>query len=226
MDPNGNLLSQCDISAFSNDPRDIAFIPTSGRFAIADAGDNEVYQIDSSCNLLGRLDTATFGINTSVLTGIAYSSASGDTALTDSNRDAVLFVNPARPGRLKSQLSTAAVGSASPSGLTFFPQATGLFAVVDDSADEVFIVNASGSLMGRFDTALVLTATVPSGIAYNPTNLTLAITDNNSDQVKILSFPILNNFAEFCDCDLNKDGSCNILDYQRFIQDWGRSNCP
>jgi DNA-binding beta-propeller fold protein YncE len=87
-------------------------------------------------------------------------------------------------------------------------------------------MNASGSLMGRFDTASVITATVPSGIAYNPTNLTLAITDNNSDQVKIISFPILNNFAEFCDCDLNKDGSCNILDYQRFIQDWGRSNCP
>ena len=28
-----------------------------------------------------------------------------------------------------------------------------------------------------------------------------------------------------CECDLNHDGKCNILDYQVFIQDWGRTNC-
>ncbi len=28
-----------------------------------------------------------------------------------------------------------------------------------------------------------------------------------------------------CQCDLNKDGKCNILDYQKFIQDWGRTDC-
>jgi hypothetical protein len=31
--------------------------------------------------------------------------------------------------------------------------------------------------------------------------------------------------AEVCECDLYKDGKCNILDYQLFIQDWGRTNC-
>jgi predicted extracellular nuclease len=31
--------------------------------------------------------------------------------------------------------------------------------------------------------------------------------------------------ADVCECDLNKDGKCNILDYQLFIQDWGRTNC-
>ena len=31
--------------------------------------------------------------------------------------------------------------------------------------------------------------------------------------------------APVCECDLNQDGSCNILDYQEFIQDWGRTNC-
>ena len=30
---------------------------------------------------------------------------------------------------------------------------------------------------------------------------------------------------DFCACDLNHDGKCNILDYQIFIQDWGRTNC-
>jgi hypothetical protein len=29
-----------------------------------------------------------------------------------------------------------------------------------------------------------------------------------------------------CKCDLNKDGKCNILDYQVFIQAWGRTDCP
>ena len=28
-----------------------------------------------------------------------------------------------------------------------------------------------------------------------------------------------------CECDLNQDGSCNILDWPYFIEDWGRSDC-
>ena len=28
-----------------------------------------------------------------------------------------------------------------------------------------------------------------------------------------------------CECDLNHNGSCNILDYQTFIQDWGSMTC-
>jgi hypothetical protein len=31
--------------------------------------------------------------------------------------------------------------------------------------------------------------------------------------------------ADVCECNLNGDSSCNILDYQLFIQDWGRTNC-
>jgi hypothetical protein len=31
--------------------------------------------------------------------------------------------------------------------------------------------------------------------------------------------------GDVCECDLVKDGKCNILDYQLFIQDWGRSDC-
>ena len=27
-----------------------------------------------------------------------------------------------------------------------------------------------------------------------------------------------------CECNLNGDSNCNILDYQLFIQDWGRTN--
>jgi bacillopeptidase F (M6 metalloprotease family) len=39
------------------------------------------------------------------------------------------------------------------------------------------------------------------------------------DHIRITSFP------HFCECDLNQDGKCNILDYQRFIQDWGSTDC-
>ena len=29
-----------------------------------------------------------------------------------------------------------------------------------------------------------------------------------------------------CECNLNSDHSCNVLDYLLFIQDWGRTDCP
>jgi hypothetical protein len=32
-------------------------------------------------------------------------------------------------------------------------------------------------------------------------------------------------FPHFCECDLNQDGSCNILDWPYFIEDWGRDDC-
>jgi len=35
----------------------------------------------------------------------------------------------------------------------------------------------------------------------------------------------ITSFSHLCDCDLNQDGKCNILDYQVFIQDWGRTDC-
>jgi hypothetical protein len=32
-------------------------------------------------------------------------------------------------------------------------------------------------------------------------------------------------FPHFCECDINQDRTCNILDYQLFIQDWGQTAC-
>ena len=45
--------------------------------------------------------------------------------------------------------------------------------------------------------------------------------DGEDVEVVITSF----NYIPLCECDLNHDGKCNILDYQGFIQDWGRTNC-
>jgi hypothetical protein len=36
---------------------------------------------------------------------------------------------------------------------------------------------------------------------------------------------ILVETLQECECDLNGDGSCNILDWPYFIQDWGSTNC-
>jgi len=44
------------------------------------------------------------------------------------------------------------------------------------------------------------------------------------DQVRIESEGT-SLFTHFCDCDFNQDGACNILDYQMFIQGWGRTDC-
>jgi hypothetical protein len=62
------------------------------------------------------------------------------------------------------------------------------------------------------------------------------VTEPNSSQCRIRvtsttnsSYTDISNtnftIADVCECDLNHDGSCNILDYQLFIQDWGRTNC-
>ena len=40
----------------------------------------------------------------------------------------------------------------------------------------------------------------------------------------LLVFITSQSLAESCQCDLNGDGKCNILDYQLFIQDWGRKD--
>jgi hypothetical protein len=45
--------------------------------------------------------------------------------------------------------------------------------------------------------------------------------DDEDVEVTIKSF----EFIPHCECNLSADKSCNILDYQIFIQDWGRTNC-
>jgi hypothetical protein len=47
--------------------------------------------------------------------------------------------------------------------------------------------------------------------------------DRVSDSVDFLPYSWA--CADVCECDLNRSGSCNILDYQVFIQDWGATNC-
>jgi hypothetical protein len=63
---------------------------------------------------------------------------------------------------------------------------------------------------------------------------TYHITNINDDasvpQFETNNWEIFNNYRaqgppEPCECDLNVDGACNILDWPVFIGDWGRTNC-
>jgi hypothetical protein len=45
--------------------------------------------------------------------------------------------------------------------------------------------------------------------------------DGQDVEIIVQSF----EFIPHCECDLNHDGSCNILDYQKFIQHWGSMTC-
>jgi hypothetical protein len=63
---------------------------------------------------------------------------------------------------------------------------------------------------------------------------TYHITNINDDAtvppIETNNWEVFNNYRtqgppEPCECDLNHDGACNILDWPFFIQDWGRINC-
>jgi len=65
--------------------------------------------------------------------------------------------------------------------------------------------------------------TLPSG---DGTKTVYVQFQNNAGMISSqYSDSIVLTTAEVCECDLYKDGKCNILDYQLFIQDWGRTDC-
>jgi hypothetical protein len=42
---------------------------------------------------------------------------------------------------------------------------------------------------------------------------------------RFLGLDAIHRLPDPCECDLNHDGACNILDWPFFIDDWGRTNC-
>jgi C1A family cysteine protease len=49
------------------------------------------------------------------------------------------------------------------------------------------------------------------------------LTTGSGDTARSVKLEVL--ITASCGCDLNQDGSCNILDWPYFIEDWGRSDC-
>jgi len=50
------------------------------------------------------------------------------------------------------------------------------------------------------------------------------ILDGNNDGSQIVDMGA-DEYVNFCECDLNTDGSCNVFDWFMFIEDWGRTDC-
>lgn len=199
----GEYQNQCDISVFSNFPTGIAYIPptsngaivgppinadlSSGGFAIVEAQADELFIVDTGCNLIGRYDVATFGINSVSPSGIECLSAD-DFVITDDSRDSSLFFNINRPGRIQSQFGTVIFGFSMPRGIAYIP-ATASFAIVGNNFDEVIIATSGGALKARFDTALF--SLNPQGIAFDADHNIFAVVDSADDEVTLLDLPCL-----------------------------------
>ena len=224
------MQSQCDISAFSTSPQGITYTSTDNfaiAFAIVDDSADEIFFIDSDCNLIDQMDTATFGINSLAPTGIAHlpttlpTTTTDQFAITDRNKDAISIVDTSKPDRLAGQFSTSIFNSGYPQGISLI-SANGHFAIIDSTADEVFVVNANGLLQSRFDTSYF--SSNPQGIAFDSDNEVFAIVDSTDDEVTLLNLHIA--LPPTCECDLNHDGKCDMEDWLLFGEEWGRTDCP
>lgn len=230
VNSSGTLQDQCDISAFSGAARGITYVSSgtyAGKFAVVDATLLELFIIDMedpACSVVDQFDIGTFGISSVTPTGVAYLPDDRSFAITDANRDGVLILDPSRPGRLRSQLSTSAFASTSPQGMAFLAD-TGNVAFVDNSLDEVFVTNSDGILLARLDTAPF--STNPQGITFDSANGLLAILDGTSLNVTFIDLPRLASLPVGCTCDLDgSGGQCNFFDWLIFIESWGRTDCP
>ncbi len=48
------------------------------------------------------------------------------------------------------------------------------------------------------------------------------LTSNNT----VINLVVSTGTTAACECDLNKDGRCNMIDWTLFGRNWGRTNCP
>ena len=49
------------------------------------------------------------------------------------------------------------------------------------------------------------------------------VTESNEDNNVLGPVSIV---VDYCKCDLNHDGMCDMLDWLIFGEDWGRTDCP
>ena len=102
----------------------------------------------------------------------------------------------------------------------------GNFAIVDSSADEVFIIDPEVRLKARFDTAGDFSSGDPRGIAYDADNQRFAIVDSADLQVYILDLPALVTPCNPCEDNFDGDNDVDGSDLAVFAADFGRTDCP
>ncbi len=80
---------------------------------------------------------------------------------------------------------------------------------------EFFIIDADENQLG-------------SALAFDGTNFMVVYNTGGiyfDDESNWDVYGVFASIAEICECDLNHDGSCNIMDWPYFIEDWGRTDC-
>ena len=101
---------------------------------------------------------------------------------------------------------------------------TDMVAVVDNSADEVFVANSKGVLQARFNTSWF--SLTSQGIAFDSTDNVFAMVDSGDDEVSLLRLPSLLQPSNSCKCDVNDDGDVDGDDLFLFSKEFGRNDCP
>ena len=227
VDASGTLQSQFDISSFAPKPQGIAHIPGTDTFNIVDSSAHELFRVASNGTLLGQFDTATFGINSFAPSGVAYLQDTDYGAITDVRRD-IYFADPwKRPGRIVGQLTTRILVSTAttPQGIVQIPE-NGHLAVVDNTADEIFVMDHRGVLQARVDTEDSIGFPDPRGIAYDHKNQIFAVLDHSKQKVFFLNLPCLVQPGDRCEGDFDQDGDVDGSDLATFAADFGRTECP
>lgn len=202
FDLNCGVLAFFSTSAFgSTQPNGITYDTTSGEYVLVDSSADEVYFASTTGLLNGSCDLAAIGITAP--SGIAHDPISNTYAITDTTQDEVFLVDGSVTNgsscNLVGQFDTTTFGSTSPSDVAYLP-GTDEFAVVDSSADEVFLVSKLGVLADQFDTASGFGSTNPTGIVYDFTNDRYHVVDSSADEQLIVDARGTTSFA--CDTSL------------------------
>ena len=198
------VMQQCDTAGFATDIQGIAYNSDDRVYAILDTVTDEVYILNSDCEIVGQFDTTVFGADTPA--GITYNSDANVYAIVDSADDEIYIVDA--NGELIDQCNTS-VFSTTPTGIAF-NRDSGEYAIVDSGVDEVFIIDATLSaadcaLSDQFDMAS-FGADSPTDIAYDHTTNQYAITDSTDDEiyfVKANGVPVV--YGRFREIDRSRD---------------------
>ena len=175
-----------------NSPRGIAFDPTTGNFAVADAGNTRIQvfgtptipdtdfllTLGSLGSADGQFDAPTF---------IAVNTNTGNTAVADTNNHRIQLFDSAGIHLLSfGSFGTADGQFDEPIGVAIDPN-TGNIAVADTSNNRIQIFDSAGihlltfgslgSLDGQFD--------IPQGIAINSNNGNIAVADFGNHRIQI-----------------------------------------
>ncbi|MCA9490672.1 MAG: hypothetical protein KC621_12160 [Myxococcales bacterium] len=161
----------------------IAYDPTTSGYALLNDQGDELYYVTTGGVVTGQCDLAAPGVTGGQ--GIAYDAVAGVFAVVDSTADRVFTVDRSvtngGPCNVLGSFDTSAFGATNPSDIAWV-SATDELAILDSTADEVFVVDKTGVLQDRFDTGNGFGATTPTGLVYDVLSSRYQVVDSQVRQ--------------------------------------------